>query len=372
MKPVYIWQYSEWPHFTWDDTLIQPQLAEVRFKQGNLTGMMKALGLDVQNASSLETITMDIVKSCEIEGVILNSERVRSSVAKHLGVETEGLPEPDHYTEGIVDVMIDAVRNANLPLTAERLFGWHAALFPTGRSGQYKITVGDWRQGEEPMQVISGAFGHEVVHYEAPPSSVVPEMMADFLAWVEQSNPLLDPILKAAIAHLWFVAIHPFDDGNGRLTRTITDMLICRADGLPHRYYSVSNTICKLKKEYYAALENTTVGNTDITLWLQWFVKIIDTAISDALNTTERIIRKSQFWQHCRNLPLNERQIKMVNMVWNGFEGNLTNAKWAKITKTSSSTALRDITELISYGLLVPAEGAGRKTSYLLVEEFYK
>lgn len=369
MRPIYIWQYPDWPQFTWNESLVLPQLTAIRYKQGQLTGMMEVLGFDIQNGCSLDTMTMDIVKSCEIEGVMLNSERVRSSVAKHLGVETEGLPEPDHYTEGIVEVMIDAVRNANAPFDAERLFGWHAALFPTGRSGMYKITVADWRKGEEPMQVVSGAMGHEVVHYEAPPSSAVPGMMKSFFSWVEEENPTIDPVIKAAIAHLWFVAIHPFDDGNGRLTRTITDMLMCRADALPHRYYSVSNTICKYKKDYYAALETTTVGSTDITKWLQWFLKTIDIAISEAISTTEKTVRKHLFWQRHRNVPMNERQTKMINMVWDGFEGKLTNAKWSKITKTSASTALRDIQELISYGLLKPAEGGGRNTSYVLVED---
>lgn len=369
MRPIYIWQYPEWPYFTWDEAAIQAQLAAIRNKQGQLTGMMKVLGLDVQNASALDAITMDIVKSCEIEGVILNSERVRSSVARHLGVETEGLPEPDHYTEGVVEVMMDAVRNANMPLTQERLFGWHAALFPTGRSGMHRIMVGDWRIGEEPMQVVSGAMGHEVVHYEAPPSSLVPDMMNQFLAWIEQEDETLDPVIKAAIAHLWFVAIHPFDDGNGRITRTITDMLLGRADGLPHRYYSMSNTICTNKKDYYAALESTSVGNTVITSWLQWFLRTLDIAISEALSTTEKTIRKSQFWQRHRNVSMNERQVKMVNMLWDGFEGNLTNAKWVKITKTSPSTALRDIQELVSLGILKVAAGGGRNTNYILVEE---
>lgn len=369
MRPVYIWQYPEWPHFTWNEVALQTQLASVRYKHGLLTGMMKVLGLDVQNASSLEMITMDIVKSCEIEGVVLDSQRVRSSVARHLGVETEGLPNPDHYTEGVVEVMMDAVRNASLPLSQERLFGWHAALFPTGRSGMYKITVADWRVGEEPMQVVSGAMGHEVVHYEAPASKDVPLMMKEFLDWVEKEDTSLDPILKAGIAHLWFVAVHPFDDGNGRLTRTITDMLLCRADGLPHRYYSMSNTICKNKKEYYAALESTTVGNTDITKWLQWFLTTLDISVGEAIATTETIIKKTQFWQMHRDVVMNERQMKMVNMMWDGFEGNLTNAKWAKINKISSSTALRDIQELVAHGILRAADSGGRSTNYLLVED---
>lgn len=366
MRPIYIWQYPNWPNFTWDKSTIDAQLSSVRYKQGQLVGMMKALGLDVQNASSVEVMTSDIVKNCEIEGVVLDTERVRSSVARRLGVPTEGLPKTDHYTEGVVEVMIDAIQNAGNPLTAERLFGWHAALFPTGRSGMYKITVADWRIGDEPMQVVSGAMGHEVVHYEAPASRDVPQMMVEFLRWVETDDSYLDPILKAAIAHLWFVAIHPFDDGNGRLTRTITDMLMCRADGMPHRYYSMSNTICRYRNEYYKVLESTTVGDVDITGWIQWFLKILDISVEESISTTEKIIRKAQFWQKNRTVPMNARQVKMINMLWDGFEGNLTNAKWAKITKTSSSTALRDIQDLVSAGILKVAEGGGRNTSYLL------
>lgn len=367
MRLIYIWQHPEWPHFSWNETEIQSRLTSVRYKQGQMTGMMKVLGLDVQNASSLDVLTMDIVKSCEIEGVILNSERVRSSVARHLGVEVEGLPEPDHYTEGVVDVMMDAVRNASNPLNAERLFDWHAALFPTGRSGMYKIKVGGWRTGEEPMQVVSGAMGHEVVHYEAPPSDDVPNMMDDFFNWIETAN--VDPIIKAAVAHLWFVAIHPFDDGNGRLTRTITDMMLCRADGLPHRYYSMSNTICKFKKNYYSALESTTTGNTNITNWLIWFLDTLNVSLDEALATTENVIKKTHFWNRFRNVPFNDRQLKMINKLWDGFEGNLTNAKWSKMTKTSPSTALRDIQELVSLGVLKMADGGGRSTNYLLVED---
>lgn len=301
--------------------------------------------------------------------MILDTERVRSSVARHLGIPTEGLPDPDHYTEGVVAVMIDAVRNAHERLTDERLFGWHAALFPTGRSGLYKITVADWRQGDEPMQVVSGAMGHEVVHFEAPPSGAVPTMMNEFMEWINDDQVGIDAILKAAIAHLWFVAVHPFDDGNGRLSRTITDMLMTRADGMPHRFYSMSKSICQNRKGYYAALEATTVGDVNITKWLQWFVQTLRLSLTEALETTTRTVKKAQFWQKHRNLPMNERQTKIVNMLWDGFEGNLTNAKWAKITKTSSSTALRDIQELVAHGVLMTSDSGGRSTNYELVVE---
>ncbi|MBP9991563.1 MAG: Fic family protein [Bacteroidales bacterium] len=366
MRPIYIWQHQEWPNLVWDEHKITNLLAEVRNLQGQLVGMMRVLGFDVQNATSLDVLTEDVVKSCEIEGVLLDSERVRSSVARRLGLPSEGLPEPDHYTEGVVQVMVDAVRNADKELTEDTLFDWHAALFPTGRSGAYKITVANWRQGDEPMQVVSGAMGHERVHYEAPPSAEVPGMMRDYLAWFNDENTGLDPILKAAIAHLWFVAIHPFDDGNGRLARTLTDMLMTRADGMPHRFYSMSAAICRIRKKYYAALEATTVGNTEVTTWMEWFLTTLRMALEDAIEATSRSIRKTQFWQAHRGVAMNERQVKMVNLLWDGFDGNLTNAKWAKITKTSPSTALRDIQELVAQGVLRVSDSGGRSTHYVL------
>jgi len=300
--------------------------------------------------------------------VLLNADKVRSSVARHLGLPSEGLPEPDHYTEGVVQIMIDAVRSCNLPLTEERLFNWHAALFPTGRSGMYQITVASYRTGGEPMQVVSGAFGKEKVHYEAPPSSDVPLMMDAFLDWVE-NNSATDPVLKAAIAHLWFVVIHPFDDGNGRLTRTITDMLLSRADGVHHRFYSMSAEILHEKKEYYEVLEKTTTGSPDITLWLQWFLHAMKKALEHSERTVIRVVSKSSFWSRNRDVAMNERQVKMVNKLWDGFDGHLTSSKWAKMTGTSQATALRDITDLIEKGILMASENSGRSTHYLLKDD---
>lgn len=366
MRPVYIWQYPDWPNFRWDKESVITPLAEVRNLQGKIIGMMQVLGFDSQNATSLDMMTQDVVKSCEIEGVLLDSERVRSSVARHLGIPTEGLPEADHYTEGVVQVMIDAVTHRNSPLTAKRLFNWHAALFPTGRSGIFNITVADWRVGDEPMQVVSGAMGHECVHYEAPHSNDVPQMMTQFLKWVENKDETLDSIIKAAIAHLWFVAIHPFDDGNGRITRTITDMLLARSDNMPHRYYSMSATICANRKSYYSALENTTVGDLDVTNWILWFIETLKQALENAIATIERTIRKSQFWQRHRAVAMNERQTRIVNMLWDGFNGKLTTSKWAKITKTSQSSALRDIQALVDCGILEVSDSGGRSTSYTL------
>ena len=366
MRPIYIWQYPEWPSFTWNDSRLIALLSEVRNLEGKIQGMMGGLGFNVQSMTALNVMTEDVLRSNEIEGVILNSDKVRSSIARHLGIDTADLPQPDHYTEGVVQIMMDAVTNCNKPLTPERLFNWHAALFPTGRSGMYPITVGAYRTGGEPMQIVSGAMGKEKVHYEAPPSEVVPDMMTDFLTWINSDNTVIDPVLKAAVAHLWFVAIHPFDDGNGRLTRTITDMQLAKADGFPLRFYSMSAEILREKKAYYEILEHTTSNSTDITEWLEWFLNTMKSSILRAKETVKRVVSKSSFWQRHREIPMNERQVKMVNMLWDGFTGKLTSSKWAKITKTSQATALRDITDLIEKGILIAAADGGRSSNYLL------
>ena len=369
MRPIYIWQYPEWPSFTWNDSRLIALLSEVRNLEGMIQGMMGGLGFNVQSMTALNVMTEDVLRSNEIEGVILNSDKVRSSIARHLGIDTAGLPQPDHYTEGVVQIMMDAVTNCNKPLTPERLFNWHAALFPTGRSGMYPITVGAYRTGGEPMQIVSGAMGKEKVHYEAPPSDVVPDMMTDFLTWINSDNTVIDPVLKAAVAHLWFVAIHPFDDGNGRLTRTITDMQLAKADGFPLRFYSMSAEILREKKAYYEILEHTTSNSTDITEWLEWFLNTMKSSILRAKETVKRVVCKSSFWQRHREIPMNERQVRVVNMLWDGFTGKLTSSKWAKITKTSQATALRDITDLIEKGILTAAADGGRSSNYLLKDD---
>ena len=369
MRPIYIWQYPEWPSFTWNDSRLIALLSEVRNLEGKIQGMMGGLGFDVQSMTALNVMTEDVLRSNEIEGVILNSDKVLSSIARHLGIDTAGLPQPDHYTEGVVQIMMDAVTNCNKPLTPERLFNWHAALFPTGRSGMYPITVGAYRTGGEPMQIVSGAMGKEKVHYEAPPSDVVPDMMTDFLTWINSDNTVTDPVLKAAVAHLWFVAIHPFDDGNGRLTRTITDMQLAKADGFPLRFYSMSAEILREKKAYYEILEHTTSNSTDITEWLEWFLNTMKSSILRAKETVKRVVSKSSFWQRHREIPMNERQVRVVNMLWDGFTGKLTSSKWAKITKTSQATALRDITDLIEKGILTAAADGGRSSNYLLKDD---
>lgn len=368
MRPIYIWQQPTWAELTWDNTRLINLLSEVRNLEGRIQGLMSGLGFEIQNKTSLDVMTEDVLRSSEIEGEMLNEARVRSSIARHLGIEVEGLPEPDHYTDGVVQVMIDAVRGDDKSLTHERLFNWHAALFPTGRSGMYQITVGAYRIGAEPMRVVSGAMGKEKVHYEAPASDDVPAMMDDFVKWVNADNGV-DPVLKAAVAHLWFVAIHPFDDGNGRLARTITDMLLAKADGMPHRFYSMSAEILKERKAYYEILERTTTGSIDVTEWLEWFLMTMKSAILHAETTVHRVVKKSSFWQRCREVSMNERQVKVINRLWNGFEGKLTTSKWAKMTQTSQATALRDITDLIEKGILVAAENGGRSTNYMLRDE---
>jgi len=365
--PVWIWQYDQWPHFCWNDSNIISLLARVRQQQGQLLGLMSSLGFDTQSHNALEVMTEDVLRNAEIEGMLLNPDHVRSSVARHLGLDTAGMPEADHYTEGVVQVLMDAVQHAHAPLTEERLFNWHAALFPTGRSGITAITVAAWRQGADPMQVVSGAIGKEQVHYEAPPSERLPQEMEQFLRWVN-SEESIDPVLKAAIAHLWFVNIHPFDDGNGRLTRTITDMLLARADGSSQRFYSMSAAILRNKKGYYEILEYIGKHGMDITPWLIWFLETMEDAITTAQKRVRRVVQKTLFWQKHVATPLNERQVKIINRLWDGLEGKLNTSKWAKMTHTSSATALRDIQDLVQKGILRDSGEGGRNTNYVLQE----
>lgn len=315
----------------------------------------------------LDSLTEEIVHSSEIEGESLNRDSVRSSVARQLGLEHDGLPKTDHYIEGVVQVMLDATQHFREPLTQERLFGWHSALFPTGYSGMYKITVGDWRKGEEAMQVVSGAMGRQKVHYEAPPSCAVPEMMTQLLAWVDDDTLGIDPLVKAAVAHLWFVTIHPFDDGNGRLCRTVTEMLLSRADNTSQRYYSLSSEILKHRKDYYIQLEKAQHGGLDITEWIVWFIETLSRALNTALEKTERIIRKVRFWDKHKDLQLNDRQRKVLNMLLDGFEGKLTSSKWYKINHCSQDTATRDLNDLVKKNILKKSSEGGRSTAYKLI-----
>lgn len=361
---MYIWQNKEWPKFRWNEVQVANRLAQVRHEQGRLLGMMSMLGFDIKNTAILDSMTADIMMSSEIEGIMLNADDVRSSVAWQLGIDNVGLPVSDRYVEGVVEVMFDAVHNYHEIMTQERLFAWHTSLFPHANALQH-ITVGRWRESSSPMQVVSGRYGNEKIHYEAPPSSEVPRMMNVFLEWLQEEQHI-DDVLKAAIAHLWFVTIHPFSDGNGRLSRTIMDMLLAKADKTPHRFYSMSAAIARDKKNYYDILEKTQKGNLDITEWMLWFQERLNDAIERAMSLTDNILKKAAFWEKHRHVAMNARQTKMVNMLWDGFEGKLTTGKWAKINKCSSDTALRDIQDLINKGVLIKNEGEGRNTNYQL------
>ena len=363
---MYIWQQQNWPNFKWDADIILEPLIQLGRLHGLLHGRMSMLGFNEKNRSLLSVMTEELISSSEIEGIFLNPNSVRSSIARRLGLEDDGLLVEDHYVEGLVDVMLDALRNCQEPLSEGRLFDWHAALFPLGRSGMHKITVADWREGDEPMLVVSGAFGHEKVHYEAPPSIEVPKEMGKFLAWYNNVN--LSPFIKAAIAHLWFVTIHPFDDGNGRISRTLTDMSLAQLDEDLSRYYSMSAEINRNKKAYYDILEKTQKGNLDITEWLLWFFECLGNAIINASEIIERTLQKAEYWDKFRDIDINERQRKVLNRLWDGFEGKLTSSKWAKICHCSQDTALRDIQDLIGKGMLRNAGEGGRSSNYLLPE----
>lgn len=363
----YIWQEEEWPHITWDDKSLSSILAEVNLLRGKLLGRVAMFGLEEQSLSMVESITQEIVHSAKIEGEELNRDSIRSSVAIQLGLPHETLPPSDYYTEGVVQVMMDAVQHYEAHVDAERLLGWHGALFPTGRSGLYKITVANWRQGEEAMQVVSGALGYEKVHYEAPASHDVPQMMDDLLHWIADEKDI-DPLVKAAVAHLWFVTIHPFDDGNGRLCRTLTELLLSRADNTSQRYYSLSSEILNHRKAYYEHLEQAQKGNLDISPWIEWFLETLKLAIETALKKTENVVRKTRFWENHRTIDLNDRQRKMLNMLLDGFEGKLNSSKWYKINHCSQDTAIRDINDLMGKGILRSTGEGGRSTNYELVD----
>lgn len=366
MSKTYIWQEEKWPYFTWNNEPIARLLAVVHQELGKLSGIVSMFGFEQKTNTFLDAITQEIVNSAEIEGEVLNHDSVRSSVARQLGLPYAGLPRIDHYVEGVVQVMVDATQHAQQPLTDERLFGWHAALFPTGYSGAYKITVANWRQSPEAMQVVSGVMGHYQVHFEAPPSELVPEMMMPFLEWLNASNAV-DPLIKAAISHLWFVTIHPFEDGNGRLCRTITEMMLARADGMTQRYYSLSSAILNNRKTYYEQLEQTQKGSLDITGWIAWFLVTLHQAVATSIGKMDRVIQKTDFWNQHADTEVNERQRKIINRLWDGFEGKLTSSKWAKICHCSQDTALRDIHDLEEKGILRDTGEGGRSKNYELV-----
>jgi Fic family protein len=363
---TYMHELKEWPRFRWDEGLAAKHLAPVRHRQGRLIGRMEALGFDLRAEAVLATLTEDVLKSSEIEGETLEKGQVRSSIARRLGMDIGALAPSDRHTEGVVEMMLDATQKYAEPLSDERLFAWHAALFPTGRSGMTKIIVGAWRDnGSAPMQVVSGPIGRERVHYEAPAAPRLEAEMAAFLEWFN-AETVLDPVLKAALAHVWFVTIHPFDDGNGRIARAIADMLLARSEQSAQRFYSMSAQIRLERTAYYDILEATQKGDLDVTVWLEWFLGCLDRAIAGATQTLSGVLRKARFWEAIKGQPLNERQRKVINRLLEGFEGKLTSSKWAALTKSSPDTALRDITDLVKRGILVRDAGGGRSTSYSL------
>ncbi|MFB7881661.1 Fic family protein [Brevundimonas diminuta] len=364
---TYIHELADWPNLTWDDSALAQPLAAVRHRQGRLIGRMEALGFPLREEAVLRTLTEDVLKSSEIEGEVLDRDQVRSSIARRLGMDVVGLVPADRNVEGVVEMMLDATQKYSKPLTADRLFGWHAALFPTGRSGMSRITVGAWRTPDgDPMQVVSGPIGRERVHYEAPAADRLDADMTAFLQWFETATP--DPVLKAGVAHLWFVTNHPFDDGNGRIARAIADLAMARAEGTSQRFYSMSAQIRAERKTYYEMLEATQKDDLDITAWLLWFIACLDRAFDGAETILASVMRKARFWEALADQPLNERQRKVLNRLLDGFEGKLTNARWVALAKTSSDTALRDINDLVQRGILAREESGGRSTSYSLVE----
>jgi len=365
---TYIHEIRDWPGFQWDSEVLAVPLAAVRHKQGLLLGKMEALGFELRAEANLTVLTTGIVKSSAIEGEVLNPDEVRSSIARRLGLDVAGLPKASRGVEGVVEMMLDATGNFTTELSDERLFGWHAALFPTGRSSRSRITVGQWRPEEAgAMEVVSGPIGREEIHFVAPDSQRLASEMKQFIAWF--NAPLsIDPVLQAGIAHFWFVTIHPFEDGNGRIARAIADMALARADGTKDRFYSMSSQIETERKDYYQNLETAQRGDLDITDWLAWFLDCLGRATEGAQQELAGVLNKASMWQAINRRPVSERQRLVINRLLNGFQGFLTTSKYAKLTKCSSDTALRDIQELLQRGILLQNPGGGRSTSYRLAE----
>jgi Fic family protein len=365
---LYIWELPDWPHFRWDSNALVQSLAAAHLKQGRLLGRMEHLGFDIQLSAELEALTEEALKNAEIEGEILNRDTVRSSVARRLGVPDAALGPEDRRAEGIVEMTLDATRNFAVPLTRERLFAWQAALFPTGRSGLAKIKVGEWRDDARgPMQVVSGGIGHEQVYFEAPPAARVEREMEAFVAWFNEPQKI-DGIVHAAISHLWFVTIHPFEDGNGRIGRTLADMSLARSENSAQRFYSLSQQIRRDRSSYYGSLEKTQKGTLDITARLVWFIDTFSKTLSNAEQACAGVLRKADFWQRHALRAMNERQRKVLNRYLDGFEGKLTARKWSAIARCSIPTAQRDIKELVDGGLLERNEGGSKNTSYRIAD----
>ena len=368
MKPKYIHLLADWPTFRWDEASLLPLLTQTRHAQGRLLGRMEGLGFKLRGEADLSVMTAEVVKSSAIEGERLNDREVRSSLARRLGIDI-GTPAPvSRAVEGIEEMMLDATRNYAGPLSEDRLFGWHAALFPTGRSGMRKIAVGAWRPPEVgPMQVVSGPLGREKVHFEAPEASRLSGEMNAFLDWFN-SDPQTGPVIRAALAHFWFVTIHPFEDGNGRIARAIADMALARSDGTAQRFYSMSAQIEAERNEYYSVLEQSQKGDLNVTTWLTWFIACLGRSLDRAEDTLAAVLHKAQVWRHVGAAGVNDRQRKVINRLLDGFEGKLSSSKYAKLTRCSSDTALRDIRDLLDRGILIRNPGGGRSVSYQIAE----
>ena len=362
----YIYQLTEWPKFTWDHDALAVPLADIRYRQGRLLGRMEGLGFSLQQEAELETLTLDVVKSSEIEGENPNTDQVRSSIARRLGMDIVAAIPTNRNVEGVVEMMLDASQNFDKPLTEDRLFAWHAALFPTGRSGMRKIIVGAWRDDADgPMEVVSGPIGKERVHYEPPAAPLLVKEMAQFFDWANESDGT-DPVLRAALAHLRFATIHPFDDGNGRIARAIADWALARSEKSPQRFYSMSSRIRQERDDYYEILERTQKGTLDVTPWMVWFLVCLGRAFEGTEATLATVRQKAQFWQKHADVNINDRQRLLLNKILDGFDGKLTSSKWAKIAKCSQDTAIRDIKDLVAHGVLEKDAGGGRSTSYSL------
>jgi Fic family protein len=365
---MYIHELQDWPRFDWNRERLAEPLAEVRHRQGRLIGYMEALGFNLRQEAVLQTLTADVLKSSEIEGEKLDAEQVRSSIARRLGMDICALKPADRHIEGVVEMILDATRHYDQPLTVERLFSWHTSLFPTGRSGMTKIRVGAWRDdGTGPMEVVSGPVGKEHVHFRAPAAKRLDAEMKAFLEWFNR-NADIDPVLKAGLAHLWFVTIHPFDDGNGRIARAIADMDLARSEKSPQRFYSMSAQIRQERAAYYDMLEQTQ-KETIITTWMEWFLGCLGRAIDGAQTTLSAVLAKARFLEAIAGVAINERQRLVLNRLLDGFEGNLTTSKYAKLAKCSPDTALRDILPLVGRGILNRNPAGGRSTSYVLAKE---
>jgi Fic family protein len=364
----YLWELADWPQWRFDLAALAQPLADVSRAQGRLIGRMVDIGLALRDETQVAALSEDVLKTSEIEGEVLDPAAVRSSIARRLGVESAAVAPVDRQVEGVVDMVLDATSRCDDALTAERLFGWHAALFPTGRSGMFRIRVGGWRDDADgPMQVVSGPIHRRKVHYEAPPAQRLESEMSRFLEWAE-AEPAGPALLKAGLAHLWFVTIHPFDDGNGRIARAIGDLFIARAEQSPQRFYSLSAQIRRERHTYYDILQKTQIDTMDVTGWLSWFLGALHRAIDHAHSGLDIVLAKSRFWQRWAGTPLNARQAKVVNRLLDGFEGRMTSSRWASMTRCSPDTALRDITELLERGMLQKLPGGGRRTGYTLAD----